>query len=63
MVTVVSIRPKTSPCGPDTMPFALEPGAVAVGAVLLIVMGMLGAALTTLRVTRVDPLEALGAQR
>ncbi|MEV6102297.1 ABC transporter permease [Nocardia sp. NPDC051981] len=45
------------------MPFALEPGAVAVGAVLLIVMGMLGAVLTTLRVTRVDPLEALGAQR
>ncbi|RMI32739.1 ABC transporter permease [Nocardia stercoris] len=45
------------------MPFALEPAAVATGAVLLVVMGLLGAVLTTLGITRVDPLTALGAHR
>jgi putative ABC transport system permease protein len=45
------------------MPFALEPGAVATGAVLLIVLGMLGAVTAIVRIARVDPLTALGENR
>lgn len=45
------------------MPFALETGPVAVGAALLIVLGLLGAAAAIVRITRVDPLTALGGNR
>jgi putative ABC transport system permease protein len=45
------------------MPFALEPVPVALASALLIVLGMAGAAIAVLRITRVDPLTALGGNR
>lgn len=48
---------------PDTMPFDLEFGPIAVASLLTIALGMLGAAVAVLRITRVDPLQALGGQR
>lgn len=49
--------------GSTAMPFALEVTPVAVATVLLIVLGMAGAAIAVLRITRVDPLNALGGNR
>lgn len=46
-----------------SMPFALEAPAITLGAVLLVVLGMVGAAAAIVRITRVDPLAALGGQR
>ncbi|HEX7538145.1 MAG TPA: ABC transporter permease [Dermatophilaceae bacterium] len=48
---------------PDTMPFALDAPKVALASGLLIVLGLLGAAGAVRRITSVDPLTALGAQR
>lgn len=45
------------------MPFALEPGPIAQGAILLIVLGLVGAGLAILRITRINPLTALGENR
>ncbi|CAM3503273.1 FtsX-like permease family protein [Nocardioides dubius] len=45
------------------MPFALVAGPVVLAAVLLIVLGLAGAAAAIVRITRVDPLTALGANR
>jgi len=45
------------------MPFALEAGPIAVATTLLIVLGVLGAAVAVVRITRVDPLTALGGNR
>jgi putative ABC transport system permease protein len=45
------------------MPFALEAGPIAAAAALLIALGMLGAASAVFRITRVDPLTALGGNR
>lgn len=45
------------------MPFALEAAPVAGAAVLLVVLGMIGAAVAVTRITRVDPLTALGGNR
>ncbi|ATI35710.1 ABC transporter permease [Rhodococcus sp. H-CA8f] len=45
------------------MPFALESGPVVNGAVLLAVLGLIGAAVSIVRVTRVNPLTALGENR
>lgn len=45
------------------MPFALELGPVLTAAGLLVVLGMLGALVAVLRITRVDPLSALGGNR
>ncbi|WP_300683149.1 FtsX-like permease family protein [Nocardioides sp.] len=45
------------------MPFALAAGPVLAAAILLIVLGMLGAAAAVVRITRVDPLTALGGSR
>lgn len=45
------------------MPFALEPAPVALASGLLIVLGVVGAAVAVLRITRVDPLTALGGNR
>lgn len=45
------------------MPFALEAAPVAVATVLLVVLGMVGAAAAVFRITRVDPLTALGGNR
>ncbi len=46
-----------------SMPFALEATPVTVASVLLVVLGMIGAAVAVLRITRVDPLTALGGNR
>ncbi|WP_241383538.1 ABC transporter permease [Rhodococcus sp. CH91] len=45
------------------MPFVLESGPILQGAVLLVVLGLLGAALAVVRIVRVDPLAALGENR
>lgn len=45
------------------MPFALAAGPVVLAAALLIVLGLAGAAAAIVRITRVDPLTALGAHR
>ena len=44
-------------------PFALDPGQVALSAGLLILLGVSGAVIAIRRVTSVDPLTALGADR
>ncbi|MBM7279753.1 ABC transporter permease [Gordonia rubripertincta] len=49
--------------GSTPMPFALETGSVATAGGLLILFGMIGAAVAVLRITRVDPLTALGGNR
>ncbi|MGH1564546.1 ABC transporter permease [Mumia sp. DW29H23] len=45
------------------MPFALDAAALTLATGLLIVLGMLGAGVAVLRITRVDPLTALGGNR
>ena len=45
------------------MPFALEVGPIIGASVLLLVLGVVGAAVAVLRITRVDPLTALGGNR
>lgn len=48
---------------PDAMPFDLEFMPIAIASALTIVLGLVGAAIAVLRITRVDPLTALGGQR
>ncbi|MBC9225728.1 FtsX-like permease family protein [Aeromicrobium sp. 636] len=48
---------------PAAMPFELEAGPIAVASLLTIVLGLLGAAVSVLRITRIDPLAALGGRR
>lgn len=45
------------------MPFALEAGPIIGATVLLLVLGVVGAGIAVLRITRVDPLTALGGNR
>lgn len=45
------------------MPFELEAGPIAVGGVLLLVLGLVGALVATARIARVDPVTALGENR
>lgn len=45
------------------VPFTLETSAVLTAAVLLITLGLLGAATAIVRIATVNPLAALGAQR
>ncbi|WP_020106255.1 ABC transporter permease [Nocardia sp. 348MFTsu5.1] len=45
------------------MPFALESGPIINGAILLVVLGLIGAAFAIVRITRVNPLTALGENR
>ena len=45
------------------MPFALELTPIATATLTLIVLGMIGATVAVLRITRVDPLTALGGNR
>lgn len=45
------------------MPFALEAGPIVLGAVLLLVLGLVGATLATVRISSVDPHSALGENR
>lgn len=48
---------------PDAMPFDLEAGPIAIASVLTITLGLVGGAAAVLRISRVDPLTALGGQR
>lgn len=48
---------------PEAMPFDLEFEPIAIATGLTILLGLLGAAVAVLRITRVDPLRALGGQR
>lgn len=48
---------------PDGMPFLLEAGPVALSSLLTVLLGLVGAALAVLRITRIDPITALGGQR
>lgn len=45
------------------MPFTLEAGPISVATSLTILMGILGAGIAIVRISRVDPLAALGGQR
>lgn len=45
------------------MPFGLEPAKIAVAALSMFVLGLLGAVLSVVRLTKIDPLEALGGSR
>lgn len=45
------------------MPFGLETGQVAIAVGLMLFMGLLGAVISVIRVTKIDPLQALGGQR
>lgn len=45
------------------MPFALDAGAIAVATTLLLVLGLIGAAIAVVRIARIDPLAALGGSR
>jgi putative ABC transport system permease protein len=45
------------------MPFAMEAGPIAAATVLLIVLGVAGAAVAVVRIARVDPAIALGSSR
>ncbi|QQQ74137.1 ABC transporter permease [Saccharothrix sp. 6-C] len=45
------------------MPFALEAGPIGIASLLLVVLGMAGASLAVLRITKIDPLTALGGNR
>ena len=49
--------------GTTDMPFALETGPIAAATVLLLVLGVAGAGVAVLRITRIDPLAALGENR
>lgn len=48
---------------PDGMPFALEAQPIAVASALTILLGLVGAAVAVLRVTRIEPITALGGNR
>ncbi|MEV7648162.1 ABC transporter permease [Arthrobacter sp. NPDC089319] len=48
---------------PAGMPFALEYGPVMTAALMTIVLGLVGAAVSIVRIARIDPLTALGGQR
>ena len=48
---------------PEGMPFACEAPAIAVASALTIVLGVLGAAVAVLRITRIEPISALGGAR
>lgn len=45
------------------MPFALEAGPIGLATALTILLGLIGAAAAIIRISRVDPLAALGGQR
>ena len=48
---------------PAAMPFDLEAGPIAIASTLTIILGIIGAAVAVLRISRVDPITALGGQR
>lgn len=48
---------------PDGMPFALEARPIGVASAAMILLGLLGAGIAVLRVTRIEPISALGGPR
>ncbi|MFS0717283.1 ABC transporter permease [Arthrobacter sp. 1P04PC] len=48
---------------PEAMPFSLEPAPIATATALTIGLGLIGAAVAVVRISRIDPLNALGGQR
>lgn len=48
---------------PDGMPFALEPTPVLTASLITIALGLIGAAIAVLRISRIEPISALGGQR
>lgn len=48
---------------PDGMPFVLEARPIAAASALTILLGLIGAAVAVLRVTRIEPITALGGNR
>lgn len=48
---------------PDGMPFSLEFEPILISSFITIVLGLVGAAIAILRITRIDPNTALGGQR
>lgn len=48
---------------PEGMPFALEAQPIVLATGLTIGLGLIGAAVSVLRITRIDPINALGGQR
>ena len=48
---------------PDGMPFALEAQPIAIASALTILLGLVGATVAVLRVTRIEPISALGGNR
>jgi len=48
---------------PDAMPFDLEFAPIAIASAATIILGLLGAAVALVRITRVDPARALGGPR
>ncbi|WP_374928162.1 ABC transporter permease [Kytococcus sedentarius] len=48
---------------PEGMPFALEARPIAIASALTILLGLVGAAIAGLRVTRIEPITALGGNR
>src|SRR5690606_6423605 len=48
---------------PEGMPFALQAGPIAVASVVTILLGLAVAAVAVLRVTRIEPITALGGAR
>ncbi|WP_024357086.1 ABC transporter permease [Leucobacter chironomi] len=48
---------------PEGMPFALEPAPVLTASLITIALGLVGAAVAVLRITRIEPISALGGQR
>ena len=48
---------------PEGMPFALEAGPIIIASVTSMVLGLVGAAVAVLRITRIEPISALGGQR
>lgn len=48
---------------PDAMPFALELAPIATATALTIGLGLIGAAVAVVRISTIDPLNALGGQR
>lgn len=48
---------------PAAMPFDLEPAPIALASGLTIILGVIGAAVAVLRISRIQPTDALGGQR
>lgn len=48
---------------PEGMPFSLEARPIAIASALTILLGLVGAAVAVLRVTRIEPISALGGTR